>query len=377
MKLMTIEEMRKMREELGLSLPALSELSEVPLGTVRKVLNGTSKNPRYHTRLKIQQALLVASIPDITYELHDSRSPQADDSRSPQADDEPQPAPSVLEEEAAAYNVGSTAAAASTEYDSHGLIKKAPGEYTAEDYFNLPDDQRAELIDGNFYDMATPTTIHQAIAGLVHARILTFIEGKGGSCMPFMSPIGVQLDRDKKTIVEPDVVILCDLKKFRRRVIFGAPDFVLEVLSPSTRRKDLTLKLYKYSNAGVREYWIIDPYKSSLLVYDFANNDGMPELMPLSGKRSVGIYGGELVIDLDEIKSLLDRLNLLDEAIVQTMKKKTKTRRSRSHGSLRDFRTFFFVPVFLFKPGFYSCRFFITKPALLFLFLLLLLLLQL
>ena len=336
MKLMTIEEMRKMREELGLSLPAVSELSQVPLGTVRKVLNGTSKNPRYHTRLKIQQALLVASIPDITYELHDSHSPQADDEPQThsqlqtscnlqtgselQSDNKlrsankPQPAPSVLEEEAAAYNVGSTAAAASTEYDSHGLIKKAPGEYTVEDYFNLPNDQRAELIDGNFYDMATPTTIHQAIAGLVYARILTFIEGKGGSCMPFMSPIGVQLDRDKKTIVEPDVVILCDLKKFRRRVIFGAPDFVLEVLSPSTRRKDLTLKLYKYSNAGVREYWIIDPYKSSLLVYDFANNDGMPELMPLSGKRSVGIYGGELVIDLDEIKSLLDRLNLLDEA---------------------------------------------------------------
>ena len=169
-------------------------------------------------------------------------------------------------------------------------------EYTIEDYFALPEDQRAELIDGVFYDMATPLNIHQGIAGMLHHELMKFREKKKGSCMPMIAPIGVQLDCDNKTVVEPDVIIVCDRSKFRKRVVYGAPDFVAEVLSPSTRKKDMTLKYYKYANAGVREYWIIDPQHHKVIVY-YLEEESAPVIYGFEDTVPVGIWDGECKID--------------------------------------------------------------------------------
>ena len=121
-----------------------------------------------------------------------------------------------------------------------------------------------------------------------------------------MSPVDVQLDCDNKTMVQPDVLIICDPKKIQRFGIFGAPDFVLEVLSPSTRKKDLTLKLNKYIEAGVREYWVIDPEKKILIVYDFAE-EGLPCIYPLEGEVGLAIYEEKLKINLTKIAEIIEK----------------------------------------------------------------------
>jgi Uma2 family endonuclease len=118
-----------------------------------------------------------------------------------------------------------------------------------------------------------------------------------------ISPVGVQLDMDDKTVVEPDVVIVCNPDKVKDKVVYGAPDWVLEVVSPSSKKRDYILKLQKYQNAGVREYWIIDREKERVTVYtNLDNSEKMEvEIYSFDDKIPVGIYD-DLVIDLSEIK---------------------------------------------------------------------------
>ena len=123
-----------------------------------------------------------------------------------------------------------------------------------------------------------------------------------------MSPIDVQLDCDEKTIVQPDVAILCQRDKMKRWGIYGAPDFVLEVISPSTRRKDYTKKLIKYMNAGVREYWILDTYQKNLLVY-FFESEVCPVIYGLDQSVPVGIFNGELQIEFSNIVKWVESEN--------------------------------------------------------------------
>lgn len=193
-----------------------------------------------------------------------------------------------------------------------GQGEKRQGEYTLEDYYNMPEDRRVELIDGVFYDMAAPAPLHQLIAGMVYARILAFIEKNEGDCIPFIAPADVQLDCDDRTMVQPDVFILCKRDKLKRSGIYGAPDFVLEILSGSTRKKDMTVKLMKYMEAGVREYWVIDPEKRLLIVY-IGEEEGIPRIYPLQGDVGMNLYDGKLRIDLNEINNLIDQFGNLQE----------------------------------------------------------------
>lgn len=178
---------------------------------------------------------------------------------------------------------------------------KRQGEYTVEDYFGLPEDQRAELIDGVFYDMASPLIRHQLAAGYIYGKFLEHVAAHRGSCMPMIAPVGVQLDQDDKTMVEPDVLILCDRSKVRRRCVFGAPDFVLEVLSPSTRKKDMFLKLHKYQQAGVREYWMVDLDRRRVIVYDFTTDTG-PVIYGFEDQVPVAVWGGACRIDFRAVE---------------------------------------------------------------------------
>ena len=114
------------------------------------------------------------------------------------------------------------------------LADKKQGEYTIEDYYRIPDEQRVELIDGVIYDMSAPTINHQAVAGMIYLQIANQIRNRRGGCIPYFSPVDVKLGSDNRTMVQPDVIILCDPDQRRRWGIEGAPDFLLEVLSPST-----------------------------------------------------------------------------------------------------------------------------------------------
>ena len=177
---------------------------------------------------------------------------------------------------------------------------KRQGEYTLEDYYEIPDDIRVELIDGVIYNMGAPTMTHQLLNGKIYNRLDTFVSKKKGKCVPGISPIDVQLDCDEKTMVQPDVIVICDRDKIIKRCVYGAPDFVVEVLSPSSTKRDTAIKLRKYKEAGVREYWIIDPDKKKVIVYDWTKSE-IPKVYGFDSKVPVAIFNGECEIDFAEI----------------------------------------------------------------------------
>ena len=169
-----------------------------------------------------------------------------------------------------------------------------------DDIYALPDGERAELIDGVLYDMASPETLHQMVGGYIYARFLEFISKNKGNCIPLIAPLDVQLDCDNKTIVEPDVMIVCDRDKLYKNRIYGAPDFILEVLSKSTRRRDMVIKLQKYANAGVKEYWMVDIEGRRVFVYIF-DEENYPVIYGFDSKVPVYIWGGQCEIDFSEV----------------------------------------------------------------------------
>lgn len=183
---------------------------------------------------------------------------------------------------------------------SHPETDSKQGKYTIEDYYSLPDHVKAELIDGVIYAMSAPLTWHQLYVGKIYSELLAGIAETGKDCLPLIAPVDVQLDMDDRTLVEPDVIILCDLSRLGNKVIYGAPDLVMEIVSPSTRNRDMVLKLYKYMNAGVREYWIVDYFGRVVLQYDLEHNVGfrqydfeVPVPVLISGGRC-SIHFGEI-----------------------------------------------------------------------------------
>ena len=132
--------------------------------------------------------------------------------------------------------------------------------YTVEDYYDRPGDIRAELYEGYLVVMDGPTTRHQGIQAEMFGQLWVFLKGK--NCKVFVSNFSVKPFENERTVFLPDVVVVCDRKKIGNRSYEGAPDFIVEILSPSTARMDKKLKYDKYQKAGVKEYWIVDPDKN-------------------------------------------------------------------------------------------------------------------
>ena len=145
--------------------------------------------------------------------------------------------------------------------------------YTSEDYWNLPEGQRAELIDGKLYAMVPPSRIHQKLSILTAAAILNHIQSNKGTCEVYTAPFAVNLNADDKVWVEPDISVICDKDKLSDRGCEGAPDWIIEIVSPSNPKNDYTIKLFKYRTAGVREYWIINPMKKVVQTYTFEGEE--------------------------------------------------------------------------------------------------------
>lgn len=136
------------------------------------------------------------------------------------------------------------------------------------------------------------------------------IEDHDAPCKALLSPLDVQLDMDNRTIVEPDLIVLCNSEKLRKKCIFGAPELLVEILSPSTRSKDTIWKNRKYQRAGVREYWMVDPEKRKVLVNLFEKTEGeyRSRVYNFEEKIPVGISGGECRIDFAPILRELQQL---------------------------------------------------------------------
>lgn len=171
--------------------------------------------------------------------------------------------------------------------------------YTSKDYWNLPEGERAELIGGKLYAMAPPSRIHQDLVMELSGTLREYIKKNVGQCKVYPAPFAVNLNVDDETWVEPDISVICDKNKLTDRGCSGAPDFIIEIVSPSSRRMDYNTKNSLYANAGVREYWIVDPTKERTTIYQY-EEDAAPTIIPFDQSIQVGIYK-DLVITISEL----------------------------------------------------------------------------
>ncbi|MCD7882858.1 MAG: Uma2 family endonuclease [Lachnospiraceae bacterium] len=172
--------------------------------------------------------------------------------------------------------------------------------YTEDDYWNLPENVRAELIDGKIYYMSAPSRIHQEILSNLFTEIKLHIRSKHGSCRVYPAPFAVKLRKDKDNTVEPDITVVCDRSKLTEKGCTGAPDWIIEIVSPGTSSHDYVRKLNLYADAGVREYWIIDPARESIFVYHLEQTRFNAAAYTFCDKIPVSIFN-DLIIDFAEL----------------------------------------------------------------------------
>ena len=232
---MTIEEMRQCKREQGYSYKKIAEMSGLPVGTVQKVLSGITRSPREETLRALENVLKPVVWDDDTVEKNDR----------------------------------------SKVYSLY----------------------RTEWIDGTAYPLEVPSLIHQILIGEILSQIHCQMKRKRLEGMAIVAPVKVCLRVGEDTLVQPDLVVICDRMKFQRDMICGAPDWIVEVLSAETRRKDMTIKLAKYTAAGVREYWMVDSDKEKILVY-LLEKEELPVIYGFQDEIPVGIFDGNVIVDL-------------------------------------------------------------------------------
>ena len=179
-----------------------------------------------------------------------------------------------------------------------GYAQRKDQHFTYADYQRWPEEARYELIDGEAFLMApAPLIEHQIIAGEIFRQLANALDGQ--ACTPFVAPVDVRLPRADEadeavdTIVQPDVLVVCDPAKIDRRGVRGAPDWLVEVLSPSTAAHDQIAKRGTYERAGVREYWLVHPGDRTLTVYALIDGQyGRPEIYELKDATPVGVLPG-------------------------------------------------------------------------------------
>ena len=189
-------------------------------------------------------------------------------------------------------------------------LKKVQGYFTYSDYASWPDDKRYEIIEGKAYNMApAPGERHQWVSIVLSSEFFNYLKGK--KCRVYTAPFDVALPEKGETfetstnVVQPDIVIICDKEKITPRGCFGAPDLIVEILSPSTAAKDMKDKRRLYQRFGVKEYWIADPIHKTVQIYKL-NKKGrydFPKIYAEDDKIKVDLFNDELEIDLSIIFS--------------------------------------------------------------------------
>ena len=258
-----VELIRKRKKELGWTNKILAEKSGVPEGTLNKILSGATKYPRRDSIQALRKALeliVVMNEEDGGYPDH------------------------VAE----AFSYG----------------QSLDGRKNLDDYYALSSDQRVELIDGQIYNMAAPSLNHQMLVLEIAVACREYVRKDQKDCNVYVSPCDVCLDEDDYTMLQPDIFMVCDSRKCQGGIrCNGAPDFVIEIVSENNSKNDYFLKLQKYQNAGVKEYWIVDPIKKRILVYDFWK-DMIPTMYTFDDEIQSGFYPG-LKINFSEMKKRL------------------------------------------------------------------------
>ena len=179
-------------------------------------------------------------------------------------------------------------------------IRKEKEYLTYADYCTWNDGQRWELIDGEAYLMAAPTPGHQIISGNLFWKFREYLQGK--KCMVFHAACDVRLNADKgdDTVVQPDLIVVCDPEKIGKTSINGTPDLIIEIFSSSTKKYDMTTKFIKYRETGVKELWYVDPDTQIVQVFKLEKGEYLANVYDSTDKITVGILP-ELTIDMRDI----------------------------------------------------------------------------
>jgi len=181
------------------------------------------------------------------------------------------------------------------------LPKASDRRFTYADYLKWPDDERWELIDGESHALSpAPTISHQTLVFNIGKQIDDALEGT--PCRALIAPVDVLLpnpdeaDDQVTTVVQPDILVVCDAKKITERNVRGAPDWIIEVLSAATARHDHLTKRAIYERAGVREYWLVHPVDHVITVYTLQDGHyGRPEITDMAGERAPTIFPGIVI----------------------------------------------------------------------------------
>ena len=247
---MTIAEMKQRKKELGYTNRLISEKTGIPLSTVQKVFSGATTAPRQNTIKALESLLKHRYTYNFTEDIQ---------------------APSCLQETAAPYPSGPI--------------------HTLEDFLALPENQRAELVHGNLYLLAAPSRIHQKVSFQISRCIGNFIDANKGKCEVYPAPFDVYLFGDDSIIYEPDISVICNPDILTDKGCSGAPDWIIEIVSPSTSSSDYVKKTRHYQAAGVKEYWIVNPDEKNVVVYCFSNSSQFT-IYAFSDPVPVSIYPG-------------------------------------------------------------------------------------
>ncbi len=263
--MLSVTEMEMLRKELGLRYAMISEKTEIPVSTLQKVLSGKTKSPRQEVLAKLRDFFGTFGFGTTS---------------------EGGIGTEALEEEPVVYE----------EWPHEKLTDHI---YTVDDFESYPEDFRVELIDGELYYLAAPLTIHQEIQMIISAAFFNYIQANNGNCKVYPAGLGVRLDEDNFTVVMPDITVCCEQEKITEKGFDGAPDLVVEILSPSNWKKDAILKYKKYVGAGVREYWIADPRRRKVQVFRKDNGTSC-SFYTFDDQIPVGIWDDKLSICLAE-----------------------------------------------------------------------------
>ena len=227
---MTISDIKQLKERDGMTEEQISELTGIPLFIVDGIFSGEIEEPKYMTPLEFEELLTRLGIPF----YHD----------------ESKGYPCLIREEATSYN-----------YHAR--------RYALGDMEKICDIILMEVINGKMHAMSAPSRMHQFLVSKLLIRIGNHIEKKRGKCHVYPAPFGVRLFSDDETWVEPDILVICKKNIMTDSGCDGAPDLIVEIVSPNNVFHDYVTKLVKYQQAGVREYWIVDPTNERITLYYF------------------------------------------------------------------------------------------------------------
>ena len=298
---MKIDEIRQRKKKLKLTTYQLALLADLPQGTVSKILTGETKNPSYLTIEKIDETLqqeeMKARLEAYTTAMHKYFSEHPEDEGDQKKFEEIYRSENNLNDAPIPFAVSKDG-----DTSIYGNLGLQNNRMTASQLHKMGESQELQLIDGSVIISQMAGASHQRMVKKLGRAISDFIDDNNGQCEVFDLGVNVYLNEDEYTLVIPDIVVICNPGQIDEKGIQGAPDWVIEVVSPSSRQIDYHKKLYKYMDAGVREYWIVDMDRQMVSVC--INGEPMQvTIYAFEDTIPVFIYDGKLSVDMQTASS--------------------------------------------------------------------------